>query len=186
MPRGGVVIAVEVARALHAPCDVIVVRKVSHPGQPEYAVGAVAECGVIVQSDGTMTETGEGIEFRDAAAEVERRATLYRGPRAALPLDGRTVIVVDDGLATGASARAACLAARARGADHIVLAVPVAPEDWVEQMGRAADEYVALETPRWFEAVGQSYERFEQLGDAEVVTLLASLRGSSRSSSTNR
>jgi predicted phosphoribosyltransferase len=178
LPRGGVPVASEVAAALGAPLDVIVVRKLGVPYQPELAMGAIGEDGVRVINDEVVRMTGVSaeeiaqVETRERA-ELERRARRFRGARARVPLTGRTVVVVDDGVATGSTAAAACRVARAEGAARVILAVPVAPRGWVERMADAADEYVAVETPWSFHAVGQFYRDFDQTPDDEVVRLLA-------------
>jgi putative phosphoribosyl transferase len=177
LPRGGVPVAFEVARALDAPLDVIVVRKLGVPFQPELGMGAIGEDGVRVLNDdvvrlaGVRREDIAAVEARERG-EVQRRADLYRGGRPMIPLAGRTVIVVDDGIATGGTARAALEVARAHGASRVVLAVPVAPSDSVTEMTRIADEVVAVETPTPFFAVGQWYDQFTQTPDGEVVGLL--------------
>jgi putative phosphoribosyl transferase len=186
LPRGGVPVAREVAAALGAPLDVIVVRKLGVPFQPELAMGAVGEDGVRVVDDDVVRMAGvtddevarvEGRERR----ELERRARRFRGGRARAPLEGRVAVVVDDGIATGSTARAACRAARARGATRVVLAVPVAPPGWVERLGGLADDYVCLGTPASFFAVGQFYDDFSQTTDEQVV---ARLRDGDRSPAT--
>jgi putative phosphoribosyl transferase len=177
LPRGGVPVAFEVARALDAPLDVIVVRKLGVPFQPELGMGAVGEDGVRVLNDDLVrlahVSPAEiaAVEARERR-EVERRANLYRGGRPMIPLAGRTVIVVDDGIATGGTARAALEVARAHGARRVVLAVPVAPRESVAEMGTVADEVVALETPTPFYAVGEWYAQFSQTPDDEVIELL--------------
>ena len=177
LPRGGVVVAAEVARALGAPLDVIVVRKLGVPYQPELAMGAVGENGVriinlrVLQAARVTDAELAAVEARERA-ELERRARRFRGDRPRVPLAGRTVVVVDDGIATGSTAKAACQVARAHGAGHVVLAVPVAPGDAAATIGRDADEVVCLETPRDFYAIGQWYGDFTQVGDDEVVGLL--------------
>jgi len=175
LPRGGVQVACEVARALHAPLDVIAVRKLGVPAQPELAMGAVGEGGVRVLDTDTVELAGvsrselEAVEARERE-EMERRATVLRAGRARLPLQGRTAIVVDDGIATGSTARAACQAAREHGAARVVLAAPVGPGDaW---FGDVADEVVVLELPRWLSSIGEAYENFEQLSDEAVIDLL--------------
>ena len=177
LPRGGVPVAFEVARALDAPLDVIVVRKLGVPFQPELGMGAIGEDGVRVLNDDlvrlarvTPAEIA-AVEARERR-EVERRANLYRRGRPMIPLVGRTVIVVDDGIATGGTARAALEVARAHGARRVVLAVPVAPRESVAEMAAIADEVVALETPTPFYAVGEWYADFSQTPDDEVVSLL--------------
>ncbi len=177
LPRGGVPVAAEVAEALGARLDVIVVRKLGVPFQPELGMGAIGEGGVRVLNDDVVRIAGvsarEVAEVEDRErAELERRARRFRGDRAAVPLAGRTVIVVDDGIATGGTARAAVEVARAHGASRVVLAVPVAPPDVVTSMREVADDVVCLATPVAFSAVGQWYEDFTQTSDAEVERLL--------------
>lgn len=177
LPRGGVPVAYEVARALGAPLDVIVVRKLGVPGQPELGMGAVGEDGVRVVTDSVVRAAGISAEridevARREAAEVERRAQRFRGGRPMIPLVGRTVVIVDDGLATGGTARAAVQVARAHGADRVVVAVPVAPPATARELAREADEVVTLAEPEPFLAVGAYYEDFTQTGDDEVVALL--------------
>jgi predicted phosphoribosyltransferase len=177
LPRGGVPVAVEVARALDAPLDVILVRKLGVPSRPELAMGALGEDGVRVV-DATLVER-LGISERALArvearerTELERRARRYRGERTPIPITGRDVVIVDDGLATGATARAAILVARARGARRVVVAVPVAPPDTVVALGDQADEVISLETPSAMVAVGAAYVDFSPTSDEEVVALL--------------
>ena len=177
LPRGGVPVALEVARALGAPLDVIVVRKLGVPFQPELGMGAIGEDGVVVISQeivraaGVSAEELAGVGARERA-EVERRAWRYRGGRPRQPLGGRVAVVVDDGIATGSTARAACRIARAHGAARVVLAVPVAPPGWQDRIGGDADELVCVQTPRGFLAIGQFYADFCQVADGEVVACL--------------
>ncbi|RKE22343.1 phosphoribosyltransferase family protein [Streptomyces sp. TLI_171] len=177
LPRGGVPVAAEVARALRTPLDVCVIRKVGAPGQPELAMGAVGEDGArvvnqeIVDAVGVAADEFAAVEARERA-ELARRAAAYRRGHAPLPLAGRTVLVVDDGVATGSTALAACRIVRARGAARVVLAVPVAPHDWTARLGGAADEYVAVHAPSRFLAVGEFYRDFRQTTDAEVIAAL--------------
>ncbi|MFP3989582.1 phosphoribosyltransferase family protein [Streptomyces sp. E11-3] len=177
LPRGGVPVAAQVAEALDAPLDVCLVRKLGVPFQPELAMGAIGEEGVRVINDEVVRATG--VTDRDLAAVeahergvLEQRARRYRGDRQPARYEGRTVLVVDDGLATGSTALAACRIARARGASRIVLAVPVAPHDWSSRLGGEADEGVCLHTPRQFYAIGQFYADFEQTSDEEVSACL--------------
>ncbi|MFE7520813.1 phosphoribosyltransferase family protein [Streptomyces halstedii] len=178
LPRGGVPVAFEVARALGAPLDVTVVRKLGVPYQPELGFGAVGEGGARVVSDAIVRHAGISeadvlaVE-RAETAELERRAHAYRAGRERLPLRGRTVIVVDDGVATGATARAACRVVREQGATHVVLAVPVASPDVVARLRDDVDEVVCLSTPALFSSVGEWYQDFSQTSDDEVVALLA-------------
>ena len=177
LPRGGLAVAAEVADRLGAPLDIIVVRKIGLPWQPELGIGAVAEGGIRVLNDVLVEEVGiEPIELEAATArervELARRVHRYRGERSAVPVDGRVVIVVDDGLATGYTARAAIEAIRRGGARRVILAVPVAPEDSVAAMRGVADEVVVVDTPPRFFAIGDFYEDFAQTSDEEVVSLL--------------
>ena len=177
LPRGGVPVAFEVAQVLGAPLDIIVVRKLGLPFQPELGLGAVGEGGVRVINDKVvrLAEVGEqelaDIERRERG-EVDRRAHLFRGDRPPAPLAGRSVIVVDDGIATGSTARAACQVVRAQGAARVVLAVPVAPEGIADRMRPDADDVVFLSTPEGFFAIGQFYADFSQVDDSEVIHLL--------------
>ena len=177
LPRGGVLVAAEVARALGAPLDVIVVRKLGVPSRPELAMGAVGEDGVLVVNERVVRAmpVGEvafaGVQRRERD-EVRRRARRFRGDRARLPLAGRTALVVDDGIATGSTARAACRVARAHGAARVVLAAPVCAPDVARALGDVADEMVCLMAPKRLFAVGQFYADFRPTSEAEVVELL--------------
>lgn len=177
LPRGGVPVAYEVATALQAPLDIIVVRKVGVPFQPELAMGAIGEGDVRIVNERVMQVTGlTDREFGAAEArereELARRALRFRGDRRRVPLTGRTALIVDDGIATGSTVRAACHVARAHGAARVVVATPVAPPETVTALRRDADEVVALTTPERFGAIGQFYADFTQTTDAEVVRLL--------------
>ncbi len=177
LPRGGVPVAFEVARSLGAPLDVIVVRKLGVPFQPELAMGAIGEDGVRVLNDEVLAVarvSDEELAAVQAAerGELERRARRFRGARPRLDLAGRTALVVDDGVATGSTARAACRVARAHGASRVVLAVPVAPVDTPDRFADAVDDVVVVATPEPFFAVGQHYDDFSQTTDDEVVGLL--------------
>ncbi|MFF2168473.1 phosphoribosyltransferase family protein [[Kitasatospora] papulosa] len=178
LPRGGVPVAYEVAQALGAPLDVIVVRKLGVPYHPELGFGAIGEGGVRVISEEIVRRTGVGEKDlvaveRAEAAELVRRAHAYREGRPRLPLERRAVVVVDDGVATGATARAACQVVRAQGAAYVVLAVPVASPDAAARLREDADEVVCLSAPVLFSAVGEWYRDFSQTSDEEVVALLA-------------
>jgi putative phosphoribosyl transferase len=177
LPRGGVPVAAEVAHTLEAPLDVLVVRKLGCPWQPELALGALGEAGAMVLNPALITGIGLAPEdladvIRAERGELERRLARYRGNRPAVPVRGRTVVVVDDGLATGATARAAIQVLRRRGAARIVLAAPVAPPETVKALGGVADEVVTLATPRAFLAIGQFYDDFTQTSDQDVTRLL--------------
>ncbi|MET9437162.1 phosphoribosyltransferase family protein [Streptomyces sp. NPDC006551] len=177
LPRGGVPVAAQVADALGAPLDVCLVRKLGVPYQPELAMGAIGEGGVRVVNERVLRETGvsdrdiAGVEERERTV-LEQRAQRYRGARQPVRLEGRTVLVVDDGLATGATAVAACRVARARGAARIVLAVPVAPYGWSARVRGEADETVAVHDPDFFYAIGQFYSDFSQTAEEEVLACL--------------
>ena len=177
LPRGGVPVAYEVARALGAPLDVLVARKIGAPGNPEFAIGAVAEGGVRVLDHHTIGRLLIGHEELEyaiarALAELEERAGRYRGTREPIPVAGRTVIVVDDGLATGSTARAALRSLRGRGAGRLVLAVPVGSSQAVESLAPEADEIVCVLVPEDLWAIGFWYLDFGQTSDAEVAELL--------------
>jgi len=178
LPRGGVPVAAEVAHFLGAPLDVLSVRKLGAPMQKELAIGAIAEGGVRVLNRELVASLGLNHREIDALAgreerELERRVKLYRGGRGPLPVENRTVIVVDDGVATGATMRAGLQALRVRGAARIIAAAPVGAADSVESLRGDADEVVVLETPAWFQSVGRWYEEFGQTSDEEVRACLA-------------
>jgi putative phosphoribosyl transferase len=180
LPRGGVPVAAEVANALHAPLDVVIVRKLGAPGQPELAIGAIASAGVIVVNENILSSAANAAEIQSEIllqrAELKRRENLYRNDRLPLAVTGRIVILVDDGAATGATMLAAVRSVRKRNARRIVVAVPVASTDALAALRTECDEIVCLLTPPNFRAVGEWYERFEQTGDAEVSALLSQAR----------
>jgi putative phosphoribosyl transferase len=178
LPRGGVPVAYEVAKRLRAPLDVFVVRKLGVPGFEELAAGAIASGGVRVLNEDVMRaiphadEVIEAVTARETA-ELERREQIYREGRPPPELRGRIVILVDDGLATGATMRAAVKALRQGGAAKIVVAVPVGPPDTCRELEEEADETICLSTPEFFQAVGQYYEDFSQTTDEDVREVLA-------------
>lgn len=181
LPRGGVPVGYVVARALRAPLDVIVARKIGAPECPEYAIGAIAEGGAVFVEPGAVAEAGLGEAELGAAAEREavelaRRVRLYRGDRPFPDVRGRTAILVDDGIATGRTARAAIRAVRERRPRRIVLAAPVVASQTVDALRAEVDELVYVDAPDDFVAVGIWYERFGQTSDDEVVSLLAQAR----------
>jgi predicted phosphoribosyltransferase len=177
LTRGGVPVAAEVARSLDCPLDALVVRKLGSPRQPELALGAIAEDGVRLVDDDLVRRVGVSadaladIEARERAA-LDRRLRTLREGRPAVPLTGRSAVIIDDGVATGASARSACRVARARGASSVVLAVPVGPPGVERLFDDDADRVLVLEQPAWFAAVGQAYDDFSQTSDAEVIAVL--------------
>lgn len=177
LPRGGVVVAREVADALAAPIDVLAVRKLGAPGHDELAIGAIAEGGERFVDERARAALGVGAESLAAveareSGELARRAQAYRRGRERIRLEGRTALVVDDGVATGATALVACRSARRAGARRVVLAVPVAPAGWAATIGEAADACVALDEPADFGAVGRFYRDFAATTDDEVVAAL--------------
>ncbi len=183
LPRGGVPVGYEIARALGAPLDLVLVRKLGAPGQPELALGALAlgaEVEILTDpqliAELGVTETELASITACERAEIARRRTLYLGDRPSVPLAGCTAILVDDGIATGASMRAALIATRKRNPALLVLAVPVAPPDTIARLRKEADEIVCLAQPRSFLSVGQFYRDFAQLEDREVLALLAEAR----------
>jgi len=177
LPRGGVPVAYEVAKALHAPLDICVVRKLGLPGAEELAMGAIASGGVRVINDDVMTyvrvpdDIIEEITLREKK-ELERREQLYRGTREPAYLDGKTVFLIDDGLATGSTMQAAAAAVRAQNPYKIIVAVPVAPSEACLELSRHVDQVVCLMTPEPFYAVGLWYDDFPQTSDEEVRELL--------------
>ncbi|HEU5109654.1 MAG TPA: phosphoribosyltransferase [Micromonosporaceae bacterium] len=177
LPRGGVPVAYEVARALGAPLDVIVVRKLGVPQQPELAMGAIGEDGVRFTNPAVIDMAG--LDAHDLAvvekaetAQMETRVRRLRAGRPRIPVTDRTAVVVDDGIATGSTAHAACQVARAHGADRVVLAVPVAPPAALRDLADVADEVVCLLTPIRLRSVGQWYRDFSPVPDSVVVDLL--------------
>src|SRR5437016_8808111 len=179
LPRGGVPVAFEVAHRLGAPLDVFIVRKLGVPGFEELAAGAIASGGVRVLNEDVMRAIPHADEAINAitareTAELERREQIYREGRPPPELRDRIVILVDDGLATGATMRAAVKALRERGAAKIVVAVPVGPPDTCHELEERADETICLSTPEFFQAVGQYYEDFSQTSDEDVRQLLTS------------
>ncbi len=177
LPRGGVPVAYEVARALGAPLDVLVARKIGAPGQPEFGIGAIAQGGAVFLNDGIVRELGVTQEYLNAVtrketAEMARRVRAYRGDRPPLDVRGRTVLLVDDGLATGVTTRAAVRALREQAPREIILAVPVCAPETALELRSEFDEVICASSPEHFRAVGLWYVDFEQTTDEEVVSLL--------------
>jgi putative phosphoribosyl transferase len=180
IPRGGVVVAAEVARVHGWPLDTVIPRKIRAPGNPELGLGAIAP-GVRVLDQQMLELLGVSEsylerEIAEEEQEIERRSEAYRRGRPAVDVKGKVVIVVDDGIATGGTATAATRWAKAQGARRVILAVPVAPAEGVRNLSREADEVVCLETPEPFYAVGQWYQEFPQTSDEEVVQILDEAR----------
>jgi predicted phosphoribosyltransferase len=180
LPRGGVPVAAEAAAVLDAPLDLILVRKIGVPWQPELAMGAVVDGGapLVVRNESVIQLAGiNSSEFKaicdEELAEIERRRQVYLGGRKRVDIEGRTAIVIDDGVATGATTRAALRATRMRKPKSLVLAVPVAPVDVIAEMRDEADEVVCLEEHEYFGSIGQYYSDFRQIEDDEVIDFLA-------------
>lgn len=171
LPRGGVVVAAEVARHLNASLDVIVVKKIGAPGNPEFAIGAVASGGIVV-CDRADEDEHLAAEIEKVKEEVARREKLFRKGKPRIDLSGKTAIIVDDGIATGATVQAAVEYARHLGAARVVVASPVAATDSAAKLSRIADEFVCPQIEGMFFAVGQFYESFDQVEDREVLSLL--------------
>ncbi len=187
LPRGGVPIAAVIAEGLKAPLDVVLVRKIGVPWQPELALGAVVDgdepqvfINRALAAELAVEESYIDGETAHQLAEIERRRKAYFGDREPIPVAGRTVILVDDGIATGSTMRIAARAVRKAGTARIVIAVPVAPEDTVAELRTEADEIVCLDMPHPFLAVGAHYAEFPQLSDEDVIAILARHRASGR------
>ena len=179
LPRGGLPVALPVAQALDAELDVLVVRKLGVPGNPEFAMGALGEDGIVVMDHEIrrqlhLTPDRVNLVIDRERAEIDRRIRAYRGGSRRLGLAGRNVIIVDDGLATGSTAIAAVRVARRMGVGHLTLAVPVGAPDTVDRLGAMVDDLVCLSTPEPFGAVGRHYEEFEQVSDEDVISILRS------------
>jgi putative phosphoribosyl transferase len=182
LPRGGVPVAAEIARALHAPLDLLLVRKIGVPWQPELAVAAVIDgerpdvvVDASIQQSAEIAPAYIEQQARKELEEIERRRRLYIGDRPAVAVQGRTAIVVDDGIATGTSMRAALQALRRRGPARLLLAVPVAPPDTIARLRGEVDDVICLAQPTPFMAIGPHYDDFHQLPDAEVTAVMRAL-----------
>jgi len=177
LPRGGVVTGYEIARHLNAPLDIVIVRKIGFPGQPELAIGAVSETGTVVLNDYIISGYGVSKEYIETEVsrqkeEISRRVKLYRKGKWLSGLEGKTVILVDDGIATGATMKVAIATLRKEKLNKLVVALPVAPSSVAEEIEKIVDEFICIETPLDFMAVGSYYYDFTQVSDKEVVELL--------------
>ena len=182
IPRGGVVVGHEIAKAVDAPLDVYITRKIGAPHNPELAIGAVASDGTLLIDHQLVRRLGVSQEYVDQESErqrqeITRRAAEYRGDRPRLELAGKAVILVDDGVATGATTLATVRAIKSQQPSELILAVPVGPQDSIESLRQEVDQLVCLHAPEVFWAVGAFYNVFDQTSDEEVKTLLAAARG---------
>jgi putative phosphoribosyl transferase len=181
LPRGGVVTGYEIASYLHCPLDVIIIRKLGFPGQPELAIGAVSETGAVflnesIISSGDVSREYINSEISHKKAEIERRVNLYRKGEGIPDLKGKIVILVDDGVATGATIKAAISTLKVEGIAKLIAALPVAPPETAGKLRQMVDEFICLETPYYFMAVGSFYQEFSQVSDEEVVEILEKSR----------
>jgi putative phosphoribosyl transferase len=177
LPRGGVVTGYEIGRLLNAPLDIVIVRKIGFPGQPELGIGAVSETGTIVLNDYIISGYGVSMDYIEHEVsrqkeEISRRVKLYRQGKRLSGLEGKTVILADDGVATGATMKAAITTLKEEKLNKLIVALPVAPPSVVEELEELVDEFLCLETPFDFMAVGAYYYDFTQVSDEEVVELL--------------
>ena len=177
IPRGGVVVGYEIAKALNSPLDVIIPRKIGAPGNPELAIGAMTEDGTIILDDALIRYMGVPVDYIKEESElqkreIERRLKFYRQNEPYPNLRGHDVIIVDDGIATGSTMKAALASVKNRGAKTVTVAVPVAPPSTIKELKKQADRVVCLNTPEYFQAIGQFYTDFTQTPDEEVIQLL--------------
>lgn len=181
LTRGGIVLGYELAKSLHLPLDVIIVRKLGAPDNPEYAIGALSEYGEVMVNNEVVKSYGIAWKYIEdqilqEKKEIERRQKMFRGEKKPLSLDNKTVILVDDGLATGYTMKAAVSDVKKQKASKVIVAVPVGPPDAVEELKMVADEVICLFTPSMFFAVGNHYIDFSQVSDEEVIYLLQQYR----------
>jgi len=177
LPRGGVVIGFEIAKLLHCPLDIIIIRKIGFPGQPELAIGAVSETGTVVFNEHIITDHDISKDYIEREIskqkkEIERRVSLYRSGKSIPPLEGKIIILVDDGVATGATMKAALSTLKTEKLSRLVVALPVSSQEAEIEIKKMVDEWVCLETPEWFMAISNYYQDFTQVNDHEVRELL--------------
>ena len=177
LPRGGVATGYEIARSLHIPLDIVIVRKIGFPGQPELGIGAVSETGTVVLNTSIISTYGIPKEYIEREVsrqkeEISRRVKLYRKGKRLPPLEGKTVILVDDGVATGATMKSAITALKEDNLKKLIVALPVAPPGVVKELEQMVDIFICIETPFDFMAVGSYYHDFTQVSDEEVINLL--------------
>lgn len=177
LPRGGVVTGFEIAKSLGAPMDVLIVRKIGFPGQPELAIGAVSETGAVVLNESIISSYGVSEDYVQKETsrqkeEISRRVRLYRKGKPISGLEGKTIILVDDGVATGATVKAAIMTLKKEKINRLVLALPVSPPDTADELKKMVDDFICLELPAYFGAVGAFYADFTQVSDEEVVEML--------------
>ena len=182
LPRGGVTVAHEIATALHCQLDILIVRKIGFPGNPEFAVGAVSETGTVILNEGIVSAYGVSRDYLERETvrqqeEIARRTTLYRGGKGVPPLAGKTVILVDDGVATGATVKAAIATLKEERLAKLVVALPVASQHAEQEIAPTVDEWVCPYAPAIFGAVGNFYRDFSQVEDEEVVAMLTGKEG---------
>jgi predicted phosphoribosyltransferase len=185
IPRGGVVVGYEIAKALSLPLDVIIPRKIGAPDNPELAIGAMTEDGTIILDDNLITYIGVQRDYIKAESErqkheIERRLKLYRQNEPYPSLKGLDVVIVDDGIATGSTMKAALASVKNRGASTVTVAVPVGPPSTIKELKKQADRVVCLYAPEYFQAIGQFYTDFNQTTDEEVIQLLKQSKQKSR------
>jgi len=177
LPRGGVPTGDEIARSLNAPLDIVIVRKIGFPGQPEFGIGAISETGTTVLNESIISSFGVPRDYIESAIarqkeEISRRVELYRKGKRLSHLEGKTIILVDDGVATGATMKAAIATLKEEKIKKLIVAIPVAPPSIADELEKMVDEFICLDTPFDFMAVGAHYRDFSQVSDAEVVELL--------------
>lgn len=179
LPRGGVVVGFEIAKLLHCPLDIIIIRKIGFPGQPELAIGAVSETGTVVLNEDIISTHGVTTDYIEREIlkqkkEISRRMSVYRSGKSIPPLEGKIILLVDDGVATGATMKAALSTLKKERISKLVVALPVSSQEAEIEIKKIVDEWVCLETPEWFMAISHYYHDFTQISDEEVKALLES------------